>query len=246
MTITLQRAAQRAHLDLGWLTEDSSLGQFDFDRYQSQFVSGTQTSSSFGCLERLVDAIIQRGGHGLPTHQQSHREIISVVLRGRMWHQDSAGHYVELPAGSIQLISAGSAYYHSEFNHCPEHDCHVVQIWIKPRQLNPVSAYQWAHFPDEELRNQLRMVVSPTGRDGALPIRQNAHVHYGLLDAGGQLEYAVQQAGAGVYVFLLEGRANLNGHELLGRDAAAVTAADQIQLTALETSRFLVLEVPLD
>jgi redox-sensitive bicupin YhaK (pirin superfamily) len=64
------------------------------------------------------------------------------VRQSRRWPQNNAGHYVEPPAGSIQLISAGRAIYPSEFSHCRGHNCHVRHIWIRPRQPHPASAYQ--------------------------------------------------------------------------------------------------------
>jgi len=65
-----------------------------------------------------------------------------------------------------------------------------------------------------------------------------------LLEAGGRLQYAGRPPSAGVYGFPLEGRAEGHGHALRRR-AAAVTATDRIQLTALQTSRRPVLAVPL-
>jgi quercetin 2,3-dioxygenase len=59
---------------------------------------------------------------------------------------------------------------------------HFYQVWRLPRAQGLPPTCKQKAFVDEERRGKLRLVASPTGKAGALTIRQDARIYLSLLD----------------------------------------------------------------
>jgi redox-sensitive bicupin YhaK (pirin superfamily) len=67
----------------------------------------------------------------------------------------------------------------------------------------------------------------------------------GIFDAGRLLNYGIKAPGNGAYVFLLDGRAKINGIELNKRDAVGVYDTSSFTIETEELSRYLIIDVPM-
>jgi redox-sensitive bicupin YhaK (pirin superfamily) len=65
------------------------------------------------------------------------------------------------------------------------------------------------------------------------------------LDQGFEIYYTLNQAGHGVYVFLIDGSITIDGHQLAKRDAIGVWEADQFKIKATTDAQLLLIEVPM-
>jgi quercetin 2,3-dioxygenase len=65
------------------------------------------------------------------------------------------------------------------------------------------------------------------------------------LDAGASLNYTVKKEGNGVYVFIIEGEAEVAGEKLNRRDAIGITDFASFDLKASADARILVMDVPM-
>lgn len=108
-------------------------------------------------------------------------------------------------------MSASTGLMHSEYNHAPDQQTHFLQIWLLPKARGISPSYEQKYFEPAERRGRLRMVVSPSGHDGALSINADASIAVGLfgvdealLDGEAQLRLS-QGRGAEVLVFTLAG-----------------------------------------
>ena len=138
-SVVVQRAAERAHLNYGWLTARHSFpfaGNFDHAAY------------AHGLLLVNNDDIIEAGS-GFDTHQHRDTEIVTWVLSGSLVHQDSAGHSGVIHRGLAQRMSAGTGILHSERNDRFRADgsrvtepVHLVQMWIPPDESGVTPSYQ--------------------------------------------------------------------------------------------------------
>ena len=68
---------------------------------------------------------------GFDTHPHRDMEIITYVREGDISHQDDKGNKGRTAAGSIQVMSAGTGIFHSEYN-LEDEETSLYQIWIKP------------------------------------------------------------------------------------------------------------------
>jgi quercetin 2,3-dioxygenase len=218
--ITLRRAGERGHADLGWL---SSYHTFSFADYYDPAHMG------FRAL-RVINQDRVQGGHGFPMHPHREMEIISYVLEGALEHEDTMGKRAVLRPGEVQVISAGTGMAHSEYNPSPEAPVHFLQIWIIPQRRGVAPRYQQRPFPDAERRGRLRLVASGSGRDGSLSIYQDAEVYATVLgpDETASLPLA---PGRHAWVHVARGALRLNGERLEAGDGAALDDEAELTLT---------------
>lgn len=79
-------------------------------------------------------------GAGFPEHPHSDVELVTWVLRGQLVHTDSLGHRSVVPAGSVQVQSAGSGIRHSEYADTGAQPTRFVQSWLRPDELGAPPA----------------------------------------------------------------------------------------------------------
>lgn len=166
-------------------------------------------------------------GSGFGTHPHQDMEIFSYVLDGELEHRDSMGvSYVSRP-GDIQMMSAGSGIYHSEYNHSKRETLRFLQIWIVPDRKGVTPRYDHRTFSANGKRGRFRLVISPNGEPGTLPIYQDAQVWSGLFDAGEASSFELEN-NRYAYVQMARGKLEVNGVQL--REGDGVRVRDETSL----------------
>jgi redox-sensitive bicupin YhaK (pirin superfamily) len=229
-------AGKRGHANHGWLDAHHS---FSFASWYDP------TKVHFGALRVLNDDIVA-AGMGFGKHPHDNMEIITIVLEGKLEHKDSMGHAQQIIPNEVQVMSAGSGVTHSEYNPDPNNRTNLLQIWIFPEKKGVEPRYDQAMFPPADRVNNLQMVVSPTdSNDPGLKIHQQAWIYRTTLEAGKTLEHKLHSSKHGAYVFNITGSIKVNDQALNMRDAAGISEAETLTITATEDSDVLVLEVPM-
>lgn len=179
-------------------------------------------------------------GKGFATHSHQDMEIISYVKKGVIEHKDSMGNVERLPAGEVQLMSAGTGVTHSEYNPSSSDSLEFLQIWIMPSEYGVEPGYQQKRF---EPRTGLQLVVSPDGRDGSLHMHQDAYLYQLLLNTE---DYAAHELASGrsAYIHVVAGQLSVNGELLREGDGATVSGVDKIEFVGKAQSEALVFDLP--
>lgn len=229
-------AGKRGHANHGWLDAHHSFsfaGWYDPSRIH------------FGALRVLNDDIVA-GGKGFGKHPHDNMEIITIILDGVLEHQDSMGHAQTIVPGEVQVMSAGTGVYHSEYNHQKDKQVNVLQTWIFPNKRDVAPRYDQKAFSAEDRINKLQMLVSPiVNEDEGLKIHQNAWIYRTTLEAGKQLAHKLHSSAHGAYIFVIEGSIDVEGHRLGKRDAIGISEADGFEMVAAANSDVIVFEVPM-
>lgn len=236
MNTVIHRAATRGHANHGWL---NSFHSFSFANYYNQ------DRMNFGVLRVLNDDQVQ-AGKGFGTHPHDNMEIISIPLEGDLEHKDSMGNVAVIKEGDVQVMSAGTGIYHSEYNKNADKDVKFLQIWIFPNKKNVTPRYDQISIKNIETENKFYQVLSPNENDQGVWIHQDAWFHLGKFTKGSQEAYQLKKEGNGVYAFILEGAIELNGEMLQKRDGMGVWDTKSIELKATENARVLLMEVPMN
>ena len=232
MTKVLRPARERGHADHGWL---KSAHSFSFADYYDPAHMG------FRSLRVINDDwIAPSTGFGLHGHRDM--EIVTYILHGAVRHQDSSGGQGVLGRGEVQSMTAGSGIRHSEYNASDSETLHLLQIWLQPNARDLPPAYQQRLFADTAKRNTLRLIAAPEGKDGALPIHQDAWVYASLLDADGTVTHHVAP-GRGAWIQMAEGTITVGDVILTTGDGLAIEDEAQITITAGAPSEFLLFDL---
>jgi redox-sensitive bicupin YhaK (pirin superfamily) len=236
MKTILHQASTRGHANHGWLDTSHT---FSFANYYDP------TRMHFGVLRVLNDDFVD-GGMGFGTHPHDNMEIISIPISGDLEHKDSMGNVTTIRQNDVQVMSAGTGIYHSEYNKNKDKKVNFLQIWIFPKEKNITPRYGQKAFNPEDRVNTLQQVISPDKDGDAIWINQNAWFHLGNLKKGFQTTYDVKQKGNGVYAFIISGDVTINGQSLKKRDGFGVWDADKLDITADEDAEILLMEVPMN
>ncbi|WP_417678521.1 pirin family protein [Pseudodonghicola sp.] len=151
-------------------------------------------------------------GAGFAPHDHADMDILTLVLSGRIRHEDSLGNRVELSPGEVQLMRAGSGITHSEVNASEEEVAHVLQIWLIPDRRGGAPGYQSTPLAPGLL----------AGPEGPLTLGSNSTVTYLLPKEGEETPIEVTP-GRAVFVQILDGFALIDGER--------VTAGDGLQIS---------------
>jgi redox-sensitive bicupin YhaK (pirin superfamily) len=195
----IRKGSERGNVNLGWLNSKHS---FSFGQYYDANHMG------FSALRVFNDDIVQPG-RGFETHGHRDMEIISFVVSGALKHKDSTGNDYVIPAGDIQVMSAGKGIRHSEMNASDKEEVNFIQIWIEPNVTGVQPAYLQKSVSD---KNGLELLVSESGQDDSLKINQDARISKLALSRGESFDLAVESSptlGAG-YLHIVKGELTVN------------------------------------
>ena len=220
---------QLGHADHGWL---NARHHFSFASYRDP------ERMAFGALRVINDDII-KAGTGFDTHPHQDMEIITYVRKGAITHRDSRGNLGRTMAGDVQVMSAGTGIYHSEFN-LESEDTNLYQIWIEPNKTGVEPRWDAEVFPTEETEGGLTLLVSGDGR-APLQIHQDANIHAGRINAGSELEHSIKHQ---AYLLVSKGTITLDGHPLKQGDGAEISDTTSIKLVAKTDADVLIIDVP--
>lgn len=235
MNTVLHKADTRGHANHGWL---DSYHTFSFANYQNP------ERMQFGVLRVLNDDYVAEE-EGFGTHPHDNMEIISIPLEGDLEHKDSMGNVAVIKEGDVQVMSAGTGIYHSEYNKNSDKAVKFLQIWVFPNKKQVEPRYDQISLRDIEKENQFYQILSPNKDEQGVWIHQDAWFHLGKFDQETTTYYQIKKEGNGVYAFILEGNANIAGQILNKRDGFGIWDIDKIEIKAESKTRILLMEVPM-
>ena len=229
-------ASSRGAADHGWLQAKHSFSFANY--YDSERVQ-------FGALRVLNDDIIAPG-MGFGTHPHDNMEIVTIPLDGALEHKDSLDNIGVIETDEIQVMSAGSGVYHSEYNKNKDQSVSLLQIWVFPNKKNVTPRYDQKNIKDLKKVNSFYPIVTPNQNGPGMWIHQDAWFHLGEFDKETRINYDINKKGNGVYAFLIEGSVQIDGESLEKRDALGIWDTEKFELLANKNSRVLLIEVPLN
>ena len=174
--LTLRKAEDRGHSDLGWLT---SYHTFSFGGYHDPKHMG------FRALRVLNDDRVA-AGKGFGAHGHRDMEILSYVLDGRLAHKDSMGEAArarpERGAGDERRLRRDSQRVQRISDVEPTH---FLQIWLVPAVDGIKPSYQQFAYRPSEKRGALRLIAGPekTTNPPSAFINQDARMYAAVLGA---------------------------------------------------------------
>ncbi|HLP64681.1 pirin family protein [Flavobacterium sp.] len=230
------KANTRGFANHGWLESHQT---FSFANYYNP------ERMHFGVLRVLNDDKVE-GGMGFGTHPHDNMEIISIPLEGDLEHKDSMGNTTIIKNGDIQVMSAGTGIFHSEFNKNKDQLVKFLQIWVYPNKKNVTPRYDQITLKKENRINQFQQIVSPSPEDDGVWIHQDAWFNLGTFSKDISTEYAVKKSGNGMYVFIIKGSATIGDQKLESRDGFGVWDTAKINITSnVDDTEILVMDVPM-
>lgn len=235
MKTILHKSETRGHANHGWLDSHHT---FSFANYYNP------ERVHFGTLRVLNDDWIA-GGEGFGKHPHDNMEIITIPYSGDVEHKDSMGNHGIITTGEIQVMSAGTGIFHSEFNPNKNKATELLQIWVFPNKKNVTPRYNQISIGDIAKPNELYQILSPNPNDKGVWIHQNAWFHIGDLLEGWSGKYELKDTRNGVYFFVIEGGVTIAEQVLSRRDGFGISEVTEIEIVANSNTKLLIMEIPM-
>ncbi len=236
MANIIVRANERGAADHGWLNAKHT---FSFAGYYNP------ERVHFGMLRVFNDDIVAPG-MGFGMHPHDNMEIVTIPIQGELEHKDSEGHHGVITQGEVQVMSAGSGLNHSEFNHSKEKEVNLMQIWVLPRERDIQPRYDQKAFDAEGRKNKFQIVASPEKDNGSLWLNQYVYFNLGDFDKDTTAKYERKLKNNGLWIFVIEGEAEVNGEKLERRDSMGITETDAAEFKFSKDSKILIIDVPMN
>jgi redox-sensitive bicupin YhaK (pirin superfamily) len=192
---------------------------------------------------------------GVGEHPHRGFETVTIVYEGVVAHRDSVGNAGVIGPGDVQWMTAASGIVHEEF-HEKEFakkggTLHAVQLWVNLPKASKMSApgYQTilnADIPSVDLEGgagRLRVIAgSFLGHKGPAHTFTPILLYDIQLNAGHRVQLGMP-TGHNTSIFVLQGRASVNGSRKAGEAELIVCKRNGSQVTveAQEDSRLLVM-----
>jgi redox-sensitive bicupin YhaK (pirin superfamily) len=232
----LHKADSRGHANHGWLDSHHT---FSFANYYNP------ERMHFGVLRVLNDDRVDPG-MGFGTHPHDNMEIISIPLEGDLEHKDSMNNVATIQHGDIQVMSAGTGIFHSEYNKNKDQHVKFLQIWVFPKTKNVTPRYDQITLNVTDRHNKLQQILSPDKNDEGVWINQDAWFHIGRFDKDYTTTYTLKNPANGVYAFVIKGDFTIANTTLNERDGLGIWDTNKITLKANSCdAEVLLMEVPM-
>ncbi len=227
----IRRSQERGQGSHGWLNSRHS---FSFADYVDPARMG------FSVLRVINDDEVAPGA-GFGTHAHRDMEIISIILQGTIEHKDSMGHVLQIQAGDVQRMSAGTGVTHSEYNASQDEVLKFLQIWIEPNQLGLEPSYEELRLSDSDTK--LQVLASPDQRDGSMLLHQDAVLFGGNVPANEELSLPLS-AMRKYYLHMIRGEITAANQTLAEGDALTIEDETAAHIVANSDAEFLLFDLP--
>jgi redox-sensitive bicupin YhaK (pirin superfamily) len=205
-----RQAHTRGNPSADWIT---SFRTFTFPPYYDS------NYKNFSDLETINDDRVQSGGH-VPEHEHKNMEIFGYVVEGTCRHTDSFGKSIDVPAGAVQRMSAGSGIRHTEGNSSDKPN-RYLQLWIRPNVFNTEPSHDWYQFTREDKLNKFCDITEK------LPIKQDAKLLAGIFIEDFTFELNENRR---YYLYVVSGTSTINNISLIEGDGLSFTQEKKIDI----------------
>ena len=231
--ITFRQADDRGHYANDWLDSRHS---FSFGEYYDPDHMGVS-------VLRVINDDRVIPGAGFPTHPHKDMEIVSYVLEGALAHKDSMGNGSLIRSGDVQRMSAGSGVTHSEFNPSDTEGTNFLQIWFLPNQKGIEPGYEQKYFSAEDKQGQMKLLVSPDGRDDSIQANSDVLMYGSVLEEGQTVQHETTNDRV-IYLHVARGSVKVNGNSLNTGDGATIQNESVINITGASQAETLLFSLP--
>jgi hypothetical protein len=211
--------------------------------WHSLGASGDSGVGSFHGLTVLDENLLAPGSEAL--HGSQPAELLTYVVEGALRWEDERGSSGVLRAGEVLRSLRGAEHRLREANASQGDWVSFFQIAFGPPRQWMTATHTHRHFPFSSRRGAWRVVASSDGRDGSLPLDEDAVVASVLVEPGQHVVYPLGEQRA-AWLHVISGRIHVGDVELSSGDAVSMTDAFALSVTAKERSELLLIEVSRD
>jgi redox-sensitive bicupin YhaK (pirin superfamily) len=188
---------------------------------------------NYSSLETINDDRVMPGFH-TQQHIHTNREIFGYVVSGSCRHTDVFGNVIDIPAGAVQRMCAGSGLKHTEGNATDE-PIRYLQLWIRSDKKNYTPSWDWHQFTRADKLNKFCDITA------RLPINSNSRLLAGIFTDSYSYKINTNRR---YYLYVVNGEGTINGIGFLEGDGFAFEQEQLISVTVATESELILFDLP--
>jgi redox-sensitive bicupin YhaK (pirin superfamily) len=167
---------------------------------------------NYSLLEVINDDRVQPHSF-VPIHQHMDMEILGYIVEGTCYHNDNQRNIVDVPAGAVQHMTAGTGLWHIEGNNTDKPN-RYMQIWLRPNKMGVAPKYNGYEFTREDKLNNFCLIARQ--QDAPIIIQSDAVVSAGIFTENHthSIDPLIKH-----YLYVVKGTAKVNGNDCVEGDA---------------------------
>lgn len=199
------------------------------------------SNTAFGVM-RVCNEDEVAPGRGFGAHPHSDMEIVTIVLRGAVRHEDNLGNTEITSVGEVQRMSGGSGIIHAEYNASDKESTRFLQLWFMPNQIGLQPSYETSKYETANIQNTLHAIVTPDGINNTAKIHQDLSIYLSQVGKGNHVLF--HSGNRKVFLFIIEGQLVVNDKKLHSGDTARIESVTDLNLKAEEDTFFMLIDLP--
>lgn len=191
---------------------------------------------NYSILEVINDDRV--GPHSfVPIHQHMDMEILGYVVEGECYHNDNLRNVVEVPAGGVQHMTAGSGIWHIEGNNTDKPN-RYLQLWLRPNTMGIQPKYDGYIFDRDDKLNKFCLIAREY--DAPIIIQSDAVVSAGIFtqeykhDISPKIKH---------YLYVVNGNATINGYDCVEGDAMIYENERQVHISKADECEVILFDL---
>ena len=176
---------------------------------------------------------------------------VTYLFSGRGLHRDSLGSKQVISPGDLNWMTAGRGIVHSERTPAedlianPKKTMHGIQIWVALPVDQEECEPNFMHYPKEDLpkfalsENLSGKLLIGSHGNTTSPVKCYSRTFFADITVEKDVDKTVSIAEEEIGVFLLEGTATINGHELSTDDLLLVAKPNEMKIKASQNTRLI-------
>ncbi len=212
--ITFRPHTTRRHMGTTWIETYRSFSNNTY--WDPDYIN-------YSILEVINDDRVQPHSF-VPIHQHMDMEILGYIVEGTCYHNDNHRNIVDVPAGAVQHMTAGTGIWHIEGNNSNEPN-RYMQIWLRPNKMGIQPKYDAYQFTREDKLNNFCLIAS-MNNEAPIRIQSDAVVSAGIFTENHtqSIDPLIKH-----YLYVVKGTAKVNGHDCVEGDA--IMYEDEFQVS---------------
>lgn len=194
---------------------------------------------NYSLLEVINDDIVQPHNF-VPIHQHMDMEILGYVVEGPCYHNDNLRNIMEMPAGGVQHMSAGSGIWHIEGNNSDK-PIRYLQIWLRPNKMGISPKYDYRIFTRNNKLNNFCTIASQIQGGNNIEIQSDAHVSAGIFTEN---YTKLIDSKRKYYLYVVTGTSKINDIDCVEGDAVIYENEQNIIIESPTDSEILLFNLP--
>ncbi|OMD96716.1 pirin family protein [Paenibacillus odorifer] len=197
---------------------------------------------AFGPLSRIDRGILGPGAL-VRMHEHNNDEIFSYMWKGKMLHEDSAGHRIEVSPNHLMMMNAGKSFFHEEST--PNSTVDMLQIFIRPEKADLPSKVQFFERVVIPTNGEWTLLAGPKEAEAPLEIRQQVIVYDAHAKAATEMQPPSIE-GMEPWLYVMDGSISMNDITINKGDAVTYSLSEMSTIQILEDSSLVLFLVKLD